>query len=229
MPRLILPLLACLVLAVAGCGSDDDDASTSTAAATTSATETADADTGCQTVPAAEPKAEKPEKPTKELTASDDVTVTLETNCGAIPIKLDTTRAPKTASSFASLAEQGFYDGLSFHRIVPGFVIQGGDPEGSGMGGPGYSIVEKPPADLAYTRGLVAMAKTAAEKPGTSGSQFFIVTGEDVGLPPEYALVGEVTGDGMATVDRIEATPINQQTEQPESPVVISKATVSGE
>jgi cyclophilin family peptidyl-prolyl cis-trans isomerase len=226
MRRLTLPLIACLVLAVAGCGGDDDqDAST---AAATAATTTATTDAGCRTVPAAQPKSAKPDKPSKQLTASDSVTVTLETNCGPIPIELDTKRAPKTASSFASLAEQGFYDGLSFHRIVPGFVVQGGDPEGTGMGGPGYKVVEQPPADLSYTRGVVAMAKTEVEKPGTSGSQFFIVTGQDVGLPPDYALVGQVTGDGMATVDKIEATPTGAQ-DVPTRPVVIAKATVSGE
>ena len=225
MRRLTLPLLVGLALVAAGCGSDDDSA-TSTAAATAPAT-TATSEAGCQQVPAATPKDAKADKPTKQLTASETVTVTLETNCGAIPIELDTKRAPKTASSFASLAEQGFFDGVSFHRVVPGFVVQGGDPQGNGLGGPGYSVVEKPPADLKYTRGVVAMAKTATEKPGTSGSQFFIVTGEDVGLPPEYALVGKVTGDGMTTVDRIEATPTGAQ-DVPTAPIVISKATVSG-
>jgi cyclophilin family peptidyl-prolyl cis-trans isomerase len=228
MRRLTLPLIACLLFAVAGCGGDDST-DTSTAAASTPAPATATTDTGCQQVAAAQPKKAKADKPAKQLGAGDTVTVTLETNCGSIPIALDTKRAPKTASSFASLAEQGFYDGLSFHRIVPGFVVQGGDPQGTGMGGPGYKVVEAPPADLKYTRGVVAMAKTEVEKPGTSGSQFFIVTGQDVGLPPDYALVGQVTGDGMATVDKIEAAPINQQTEQPDAPIVISKATVSGE
>lgn len=222
MRRLTLPLIACLVLVAAGCGSDDAE-DTATAASTTKTSKAA-----CQQVAAAKPKSGKAKKPTQELTASQTVTVTLETNCGTIPIRLDTKRAPKTASSFASLADQGFYDGLAFHRIVPGFVVQGGDPQGTGMGGPGYKVVEKPPTGLRYTRGVVAMAKTEIEKPGTSGSQFFIVTGQDVGLPPDYALVGKVTGDGMATVARIEATPTNQQTQQPNSPMVISKATVSG-
>lgn len=224
MRRLTLPLLVGLALVAAGCGGDDDS-DTSTAAATPTAAATTAA--GCQDVPAATPKNAKADKPTQQLTASETVTVTLDTNCGQIPIELDTKQAPKTASSFASLAEQGFFDGVSFHRVVPGFVVQGGDPQGSGMGGPGYSVVEKPPADLTYTRGVVAMAKTAVEKPGTSGSQFFIVTAEDAELPPEYALVGTVTGDGMATVDKIEATPTDAQ-DVPSRPIVISKATVSG-
>jgi cyclophilin family peptidyl-prolyl cis-trans isomerase len=225
MRRLTLPLLVGLALIAAGCGSDDSSDTSSAAASTPATTPTTAA--GCQAVPAAQAKSAKADKPTKELTAGETVTVTLETNCGTIPIELDTERAPKTASSFASLAEQGFYDGVSFHRIAPGFVVQGGDPQGTGLGGPGYQVVEKPPADLTYTRGVVAMAKTELEKPGTSGSQFFIVTGQDVGLPPDSALVGTVTGDGMATVDKIEATPTGAQ-DVPTEPIVISKATVSG-
>ncbi len=228
MRRLTLPLLCCLVLAAAGCGSDSSGGSSATATAAATTSSAVAGGTGCSSVSAAPPKSAQATKPTRTLSASDRVTVTLQTNCGPIPILLDTKRAPKTASSFASLAEQGFYDGLSFHRIAPGFVIQGGDPKGDGTGGPAYQIVEKPPADLRYTRGIVAMAKTEAEKPGTSGSQFFIVTGQDVGLPPDYALVGKVTGDGMTTVDKIQATPVDRSTEQPKRPIVISKATVSG-
>jgi peptidyl-prolyl cis-trans isomerase B (cyclophilin B) len=233
MRRLTLPLLVGLAIVAAGCGSDSDSGSTSTAAAapakTAAATTSTSSDTGCQTVAAAKPKPGKADKPTKTLTASDQVTVTLDTNCGSIPILLDTKRAPKTASSFASLAKQGFYDGLSFHRIVPGFVIQGGDPQGTGVGGPGYQVVEAPPANLKYTPGVVAMAKTEVEKPGTSGSQFFIVSGPQAEqLTPDYALVGKVTGDGMKTVAKIDATPADAQG-VPSTPIVISKATVSGE
>jgi cyclophilin family peptidyl-prolyl cis-trans isomerase len=93
------------------------------------------------------------------------------------------------------------------------------------MGGPGYKVVEAPPADLKYTRGVVAVAKTEVEKPGTSGSQFFIVTAEDAGLPADYALVGKVTG-GMGTVNRIAAQPVDGPQGVPESPVVIEKASI---
>ena len=130
------------------------------------------------------------------------LTAVVETSCGSFDIALDTERAPKTANSFAYLAEEGFYDDLTFHRIVPEFVIQGGDPAGTGAGGPGYNVVEKPPANLAYTKGVVAMAKTSAEPPGTSGSQFYVVTGADAGLPPEYALVGKVS-EGLDVVELI--------------------------
>ena len=112
-----------------------------------------------------------------------------------------------------------FYDGLSFHRIVAGFVIQGGDPKGDGSGGPGYSVTEAPPSDLTYSKGVVAMAKTATEAAGTSGSQFFVVTGEDAGLPPEYALLGKVT-KGQEVVDKIGVVAVGPD-EAADDPVVI--------
>src|SRR5207248_600391 len=96
---------------------------------------------------------------------------------GAVGCGADREGLSKTTASFASLARMGFYDGRTFHRIVPGDLIQGGDPHGDGSGGPGYHTVEAPPSSLKYTRGVVAMGKTEIDDPGTAGSQFFIVTG----------------------------------------------------
>ena len=129
--------------------------------------------------------------------------LTFDTSCGPFTVTLDPELAPNTAPSLVALAEEGYFDDTIFHRVVPGFVIQGGDPTQSGSG-PGYSTVDVPPSDAAYTRGVVAMAKSGAEAPRTAGSQFFVVTGADAGLPPEYAIVGEVT-EGMDTVERIDA------------------------
>ena len=128
--------------------------------------------------------------------------IVVDTSKGSFTFELATKTSPCTTASFAGLVNKGFFDGLTFHRIVPGFVIQGGDPEGTGMGGPGYSTVDAPPQDTKYTKGVVAMAKTQAEPAGTSGSQFFVVTGADVGLPPDYAVLGNVT-DGLDVVDKI--------------------------
>jgi cyclophilin family peptidyl-prolyl cis-trans isomerase len=154
--------------------------------------------------------------------------VSLATNCGPIEIQLDVARAPKTAASFAYLVKRGFYDRLTFHRVAAGFVIQGGDPNGDGTGGPGYTIVEPPPANLRYTRGTVAMAKTGSEPAGASGSQFFIVTAAEAPLPAQYALVGKVVGS-LAGVDAIAALPTDPpQDGAPTSPVVIGRATLSG-
>jgi peptidyl-prolyl cis-trans isomerase B (cyclophilin B) len=130
--------------------------------------------------------------------------VVVDTNKGSFTFELATKISPCTTASIAGLVEKGFFDGLTFHRIVPGFVIQGGDPAGDGTGGPGYSTVDAPPQDTKYVKGLVAMAKAGNEPPGTSGSQFFVVTGADVGLPPDYAVLGTVT-DGLDTVEKIGA------------------------
>jgi peptidyl-prolyl cis-trans isomerase B (cyclophilin B) len=157
---------------------------------------------GCEKVEAPEPRKESLPAPKQTVQKGEKLTAVVETSCGDFDIALDTTRAPKTANSFAYLAEEGFYEDLTFHRIVPEFVIQGGDPEGTGAGGPGYKVTEKPPSNLAYTKGIVAMAKSPTEPPGTSGSQFFVVTGADAGLPPEYALVGKVSS-GMDVVETI--------------------------
>ena len=148
----------------------------------------------------------------------------VRTSHGSFTIRLDTERAPKTTASFIRLAREEFFDGTVFHRIVPGFVIQGGDPTGTGTGGPGSTVVEPPPQDLRYTKGVVAMAKAGDEPAGASGSQFFVVTAADAGLPPEYALLGEVT-DGMDVVNRIGVVPVGAE-DRPAQPVVISQVKV---
>jgi peptidyl-prolyl cis-trans isomerase B (cyclophilin B) len=180
---------------------------------------------GCKQVEAPPPKHVSLKAPKQTLKKGAEATAVVQTSCGTFEIVLDTTRAPKTANSFAYLSEEGFYDALTFHRIVPGFVIQGGDPLGTGTGGPGYKVVEKPPANLAYTKGTVAMAKSSAEPPGTSGSQFYVVTGADAGLPPEYALVGKVS-EGLDVVERIGKLPTNPSTEKPKQTVLIEKITI---
>jgi peptidyl-prolyl cis-trans isomerase B (cyclophilin B) len=234
MPRLAIVMLACLALAVAGCGGDDeqDAAVSQSPAAEPSATATpedtgGEQTSGCEKVakPKPKPKRVRFEKPSERLDPSKTYVATVTTNCGAFEITLDSERAPKTGGSFKFLADKGFFDGLPFHRIVGGFVIQGGDPKGKGTGGPGYSVVEAPPEDLAYVKGVVAMAKTALEDPGTSGSQFFVVTGEDAQLPPEYALLGKVT-KGQEVVDTIGVAPVGPD-EQPVDPIVMESVKVT--
>lgn len=148
----------------------------------------------------------------------------METSEGTFAFALDVKDSPNTSASFACLVKAGFYDGLLFHRIVPDFVIQGGDPNGDGTGGPGYTVVDTPPADAKYTKGVVAMAKTGAEPAGTSGSQFFVVTGEDIGLPPDYAILGNVTS-GIAVVEKIGK--LGDATEMPTKKISIDKVTIA--
>jgi cyclophilin family peptidyl-prolyl cis-trans isomerase len=218
----LLALLLALVLGVAACGGDSEGDATPEPEPP-SAAETA----GCEQVEAPSPKDEGDlPKPKERLKPGGTYTATVVTSCGEFEIALDAKRAPRTGGSFKYLADKGFYDGLTFHRIVAGFVIQGGDPKGDGTGGPGYTVVEKPPGGLAYTKGVVAMAKGGAEPPGASGSQWFVVTAEDAQLPPDYALVGKVTS-GQDVVDKIGAVPTTPD-EQPTDPVVIRSVKVSG-
>jgi peptidyl-prolyl cis-trans isomerase B (cyclophilin B) len=220
-------LFACLALvALAACGGNDEEPAGAEATATATPEDTGgEQGTGCEPAERPKPKNVKLKKPDERLDPAKTYVATVTTNCGTFAITLDSKRAPKTGGAFKYLADEGFFDGLSFHRIVPGFVIQGGDPAGDGTGGPGFSVVEAPPSDLAYTKGVVAMAKTAVEDPGTSGSQFFVVTGEDAQLPPEYALLGTVT-EGQSVVDLIGVAPVGAD-EQPVDPIVIESVKVS--
>jgi len=149
----------------------------------------------------------------------------MRTNCGTFVIRLAVKTAPNTAASFVSLVRSHFYDGTVFHRIVPDFIIQGGDPTASGTGGPGYTVVDRPRAGTQYLFGTVAMAKTQAEPAGMSGSQFFVVTGADAGLPPDYAVLGDVVA-GADVVRRIGRLG-DSSTEQPTALVEIERAVVS--
>jgi peptidyl-prolyl cis-trans isomerase B (cyclophilin B) len=215
-------LLAC-ALFLAACGGDDEEKAASSPDST--ATPAATAAAGCEKVPAAKPKDVKVAKPTTELEKGKTYVARVLTNCGEFEITLDPKRAPRTGGSFKTLVDKRFYDGLSFHRIVAGFVIQGGDPAGDGNGGPGYSVTEAPPQDLTYGKGVVAMAKTATDAAGTSGSQFFVVTGEDAGLPPDYALLGKVT-KGQEVVDKIGVVEVAPN-EKPVDPVVIRQIRIT--
>jgi peptidyl-prolyl cis-trans isomerase B (cyclophilin B) len=179
----------------------------------------------CKSVPAPQPKNVHEPKPTLRLDPSKTWLATVATSCGTFVIKLDAKRAPRTGGSFVTLARHGFYDGLGFHRIAPGFVIQGGDPAGNGSGGPGYKIRERPPGNIVYSEGTVAMAKAGPEPSGTSGSQFFVVTGANANLPADYALLGQVT-EGLAVVHRIEGL-ASTSDGPPKKPVVMEKVTIS--
>lgn len=211
MPRAAAIALLSLALLAVGCGGSPSSA---------------ESPGGCEDVSAPAPREDGgATAPTGRLDPERTWTLSFETSCGTFVVALDLSSAPATAASLVSLAKDGFYDDTVFHRIVPAFVIQGGDPTQTGAGGPGYQTVDVPKPGTRYVKGVVAMAKTAAEPAGTAGSQFFVVIGDDVGLPPEYAVVGEVT-DGLDVVERIGALG-DPQTEQPLQPVVIRSVTAS--
>jgi cyclophilin family peptidyl-prolyl cis-trans isomerase len=211
--RVVLTLA--IVAFAAGCGGGDEE---SAGTATIASGE-------CQSVDAPEPRDPgSNEAPRAPLEDGKTYALTFETNCGSFTVTLDTDLAPNTAASLIALAESGYFDDTIFHRVVPGFVIQGGDPTQSGSGGPGYSTVDVPPSGAGYTKGTVAMAKSPVEAPGTAGSQFFVVTADDADLPPEYAIVGDATA-GIDTIDRIGALGVADG--PPSQPVVVSGVTVT--
>jgi cyclophilin family peptidyl-prolyl cis-trans isomerase len=210
-----LLLFAALGLAACGGGgSKTEDLQTTTGAAAS----------GCRTVQARVHPNGGFARQKLKLDPKKTYRLVLQTNCGPFTVTLNPKLAPNTTASLVSLARRGFFTDTFFHRIVPGFIIQGGDPTGSGTGGPGYKTVDRPPRNARYTHGVVAMAKQGSEPPGTSGSQFFVVTSADAGLPAEYAIVGKVT-KGLDVVDRIGKLG-NPSTEQPTQAVVISRVRV---
>lgn len=158
------------------------------------------------------------------LAAGETRTVELTTSLGVISLRVMGDLSPIAAGNFVALASCGYYDGVVFHRVVPGFVIQGGDPTGTGHGGPGYTIKDEP-VTTTYHRGTLAMARTAA--PDSQGSQFFIVLDDgaarSLASANTYAIFGEVSA-GMDTVDAIAAA---ADAELPSQPIAMTKVTVT--
>jgi len=149
-------------------------------------------------------------------------TATVETTLGNLVVHLDAAGAPNTVNNFVTLARYHYYDGIIFHRIIKGFMCQGGDPTGTGRGGPGYSFADELPAPGRYEIGSVAMANSG---PDTNGSQFFIVSGPSgAGLPPQYSLFGKVVS-GLDVVEAMQGVDTDRG-DRPKSDVVIQSVTI---
>ncbi|HEY7468408.1 MAG TPA: peptidylprolyl isomerase [Acidimicrobiia bacterium] len=161
-----------------------------------------------------------PSQPELIIDLAKRYTATLDTNHGEIVIDLDAERSPQTVNNFVYLARDGYYDGVVFHRVIENFMIQGGDPTGTGTGGPGYKFRDELEGAGRYTRGTVAMANAG---PNTNGSQFFICH-TDVGLPHSYTIFGQVSS-GIETVDSIASTATDRN-DRPQSEVVINKVSI---
>ena len=160
--------------------------------------------------------------PEMGIDPSKRYTATMETSMGTLVIALDPIKAPKTVNNFVFLALYHYYDGIIFHRIINGFVCQGGDPTGTGMGGPGYRFADELPKPGQYQIGSLAMANAG---PNTNGSQFFLISGPSgVQLPPKYALFGQVV-KGLDVVDAMQKVPTRN--ERPEVDVVINSVTIT--
>ena len=158
--------------------------------------------------------------PAMQIDQAKNYTGTMQTNKGTIDFALFPKDAPETVNNFVCLAEDGYYNGTPFHRIVKGFVIQGGDPTGTGAGGPGYKFADEP-VTRAYTRGTLAMANAG---PNTNGSQFFVMHA-DYRLPPNYTIFGKLNS-GMDVVDAIATAPTASQ-DRPKDPVSITSVTIT--
>ena len=171
------------------------------------------------------PKAACPTEQPAALPAGETRTVTIATALGSMTLKIEADLSPIAAGNFVALADCGYYDGVVFHRVVPGFVIQGGDPTGTGTGGPGYTIKDEP-VTAQYARGVVAMARTS--QPDSVGSQFFIVLSDDarkaLASYNTYQIIGHVTA-GMETADAI--TQATAGVDLPSQPVAMTKVTVA--
>jgi len=150
-------------------------------------------------------------------------TATMVTNKGTMTISFDVGVAPKTVNNFVFLARYHYFDGVGFHRIIPGFVLQGGDPQGTGMGGPGYKFADELPKPGRYEMGSLAMANSG---PNTNGSQFFIISGPSgMALPPQYSLFGKVVNglDVVSEIDKL-GTP---GAGKPKEKVVMESVTIT--
>ncbi len=164
-----------------------------------------------------------PNPPEMVIDTSKTYTATIDTSEGTITANLFADESPKTVNNFVFLAREGFYDGVIFHRVIKGFVLQGGDPTGTGRGGPGYKFEDELEAAKArgYHKGTLAMANAG---PNTNGSQFFIMH-SDNNLPPQYAVFGETT-DGLDVVDTIGNTATGPD-DRPAQDIVIRSVTIT--
>ena len=170
----------------------------------------------------AETKQKFNEAPEMGIDPSKRYTATMETSLGTIVIALDAINAPKTVNNFVFLAAHHYYDGIIFHRIINGFMCQGGDPTGTGMGGPGYKFADEP-VKQKYQIGSVAMANAG---PNTNGSQFFLISGPSgVGLPPQYNHFGQIV-KGLDVLDAMQRV-ATARGDRPHEDVVIKSVTIS--
>ena len=163
------------------------------------------------------------EPPEMGIDPAKRYTATMSTSMGDMVIALDPIKAPNTVNSFVFLALHHYFDGIVFHRIINGFVCQGGDPTGTGRGGPGYRFDDELPRQGEYEIGSVAMANAG---PNTNGSQFFLISGPNgAGLPPQYALFGKIV-KGLDVLDEMQRVPTGGG-DRPKQDVVINSVTVT--
>ncbi len=191
-PASLVTFLLMAALTVAGCQAPGQTASSTQSSAPSQAQ-------GGQTVPK-----QWSAPPAMQIDTGKSYTATIHTTLGDLHAQLFAKDAPRTVNNFVFLSREGFYNNVPFHRIIKGFMVQTGDPTGTGTGGPGYRFADEP-VTRSYTRGTLAMANAG---PNTNGSQFFIMH-QDYGLPRNYTIFGQVTGqDDLAVLDKIANVPV---------------------
>lgn len=224
---LLVGVVVVAIIALAVFNSDDDKSPTASGSTTTLAPDTP---TPCPATDGSTPKQQSfAAPPDMCIDASKQYTARIDTTSGAFTVQLDPAKAPNTVNNFVVLARYKFYDGVVFHRIIPDFVIQGGDPKGDGTGGPGYKFPDELPQPSDYVEGSIVMANSG---PDTNGSQFFVVLSANgaktlvdaVGGEAKYSLFGKVT-EGMDVVTAISAVPLDGET--PKEPVTINSVTIT--
>jgi peptidyl-prolyl cis-trans isomerase B (cyclophilin B) len=179
---------------------------------------------GCASVSRPRPATRTAPKPTGRLSSTKTYYVTLWTSCGNFTVEVDPKRSPNAAASFVSLARRGFYGKTPIFLIKRGAFFVGGDPTGTGRGGPGYTTFDRVPSGSTYPDGAVVMERPASKPAGTAGSQFLVVTAKDTKLSPVYAVVGSVyAGSGVTHRIALHAT----SAQKPSMPIVVEKTTVS--
>ncbi|MFC7677972.1 peptidylprolyl isomerase [Paenibacillus sp. GCM10028914] len=232
--KLMIVLFSVMTLLVilSGCGVDEERENNNSSNASGSTTEsTNESSDESKSEPSTEPTTEEPTTPSNLVVPDPEAShpvVTIEMDSGKIiKLELYPEVAPNTVNNFISLVKKGFYDGVVFHRVIPGFMIQGGDPDGTGGGGPDYSIAGEFTSngvqnDLEHTRGVLSMART--NDPNSAGSQFFIMHADAPHLDTQYAAFGKVT-EGMEVVDEIAALPTDGS-DRPDPLPTMKKVTV---
>ena len=224
--RTAVALGAVLTLSLTACGSDKAPADTSSAPVASDAPAADAPASGASGCPAADGSATKRQSfesaPPMCIDTAKTYVATMDTTKGSMTFELLDERAPITVNSFVVLARYHYFDGIGFHRVVPDFVLQGGDPEGTGAGGPGYEFADELPQAGEYKIGSLAMANAG---PNTNGSQFFVISGtQGTQLPPSYSLFGQLI-EGQETVDAIAALGVGDG--PPKEPVTINSVMIT--
>ncbi|MCG7317407.1 peptidylprolyl isomerase [Brevibacillus laterosporus] len=228
MKRLPLALLLGFTLVVTGCGTKTAPATDQQQQNNASSGQTTPTDKKDETTK--QPSKQYDKAPEMKIDPNKNYEAVVETNKGSFTIQLFAKDAPKTVNNFVFLANDHFYDGIQFHRIIQSFMIQTGDPKGDGTGGPGYSFEDELKNGHSYDKGVVAMANAG---PNTNGSQFFIGSGDDVKnleAQPNYTIFGKITA-GMDTIDKIAVAPVKAnafgENSTPTETITIQKITVT--